>query len=119
MVGCVSDFISHLWVSFQKEQLNTKGRPFRGMSEEEVFTEVANLFRGQEDLLSEFGQFLPEAKRSLVRVCLERGRALSARFVCGINKEALECKMLWENIEPVDELCFWSVFGVSQNRGLT
>ncbi|XP_013362763.1 PREDICTED: paired amphipathic helix protein Sin3b [Chinchilla lanigera] len=35
------------------------------MSEEEVFTEVANLFRGQEDLLSEFGQFLPEAKRSL------------------------------------------------------
>lgn len=50
----------------QKEQLHTKGRPFRGMSEEEVFTEVANLFRGQEDLLSEFGQFLPEAKRSLV-----------------------------------------------------
>lgn len=51
---------------WQKEQLNTRGRPFRGMSEEEVFTEVANLFRGQEDLLSEFGQFLPEAKRSLV-----------------------------------------------------
>ncbi|NWW58545.1 SIN3B protein, partial [Ifrita kowaldi] len=51
--------------TYQKEQLNTKGRPFRGMSEEEVFTEVANLFRGQEDLLSEFGQFLPEAKRSL------------------------------------------------------
>lgn len=38
------------------------------MSEEEVFTEVANLFRGQEDLLSEFGQFLPEAKRSLVSI---------------------------------------------------
>lgn len=52
--------------NWQKEQLGTKGRPFRGMSEEEVFTEVANLFRGQEDLLSEFGQFLPEAKRSLV-----------------------------------------------------
>uniref|UniRef100_A0A8C9PHB6 Paired amphipathic helix protein Sin3b n=1 Tax=Spermophilus dauricus TaxID=99837 RepID=A0A8C9PHB6_SPEDA len=51
--------------TYQKEQLHTKGRPFRGMSEEEVFTEVANLFRGQEDLLSEFGQFLPEAKRSL------------------------------------------------------
>uniref|UniRef100_A0A9L0TI40 SIN3 transcription regulator family member B n=1 Tax=Equus caballus TaxID=9796 RepID=A0A9L0TI40_HORSE len=54
--------------TYQKEQLSTKGRPFRGMSEEEVFTEVANLFRGQEDLLSEFGQFLPEAKRSLERV---------------------------------------------------
>ncbi|XP_053147696.1 paired amphipathic helix protein Sin3b [Hemicordylus capensis] len=51
--------------TYQKEQLSPKGRPFRGMSEEEVFTEVANLFRGQEDLLSEFGQFLPEAKRSL------------------------------------------------------
>ncbi|XP_004647438.1 paired amphipathic helix protein Sin3b [Octodon degus] len=51
--------------TYQKEQLHAKGRPFRGMSEEEVFTEVANLFRGQEDLLSEFGQFLPEAKRSL------------------------------------------------------
>ena len=62
---------------FQKEQLNTKGRPFRGMSEEEVFTEVANLFRGQEDLLSEFGQFLPEAKRSLVCVRLEQGRILN------------------------------------------
>lgn len=47
------------------------------MSEEEVFTEVANLFRGQEDLLSEFGQFLPEAKRSLVRVSLEQGRILN------------------------------------------
>ncbi|XP_010642668.1 LOW QUALITY PROTEIN: paired amphipathic helix protein Sin3b [Fukomys damarensis] len=51
--------------TYQREQLHAKGRPLRGMSEEEVFTEVANLFRGQEDLLSEFGQFLPEAKRSL------------------------------------------------------
>lgn len=73
MVGClnVTHCVSCSWAadSFslsQKEQLSTKGRPFRGMSEEEVFTEVANLFRGQEDLLSEFGQFLPEAKRSLV-----------------------------------------------------
>uniref|UniRef100_A0A8C2TRT2 Paired amphipathic helix protein Sin3b n=1 Tax=Coturnix japonica TaxID=93934 RepID=A0A8C2TRT2_COTJA len=64
--------------TYQKEQLNTKGRPFRGMSEEEVFTEVANLFRGQEDLLSEFGQFLPEAKRSLVCVCLKQGRIFNA-----------------------------------------
>lgn len=63
----------------QKEQLSTKGRPFRGMSEEEVFTEVANLFRGQEDLLSEFGQFLPEAKRSLVSTECPRGRRLLCR----------------------------------------
>lgn len=65
----------------QKEQLSTKGRPFRGMSEEEVFTEVANLFRGQEDLLSEFGQFLPEAKRSLVST--ERPPGLWAMFSAG------------------------------------
>lgn len=63
LVPCLTLFSSN---HSQKEQLHTKGRPFRGMSEEEVFTEVANLFRGQEDLLSEFGQFLPEAKRSLV-----------------------------------------------------
>lgn len=54
-------------LALQKEQLSARGRALRGMSEEEVFAEVASLFRGQEDLLSEFGQFLPEAKRSLVR----------------------------------------------------
>lgn len=54
------------------------------MSEEEVFTEVANLFRGQEDLLSEFGQFLPEAKRSLVSTeCPPSpGTTFSARTPC-------------------------------------
>lgn len=48
------------------------------MSEEEVFTEVASLFRGQEDLLSEFGQFLPEAKRSLVSLRVWEG----SRCIC-------------------------------------
>uniref|UniRef100_A0A3Q2YRN3 Paired amphipathic helix protein Sin3b n=1 Tax=Hippocampus comes TaxID=109280 RepID=A0A3Q2YRN3_HIPCM len=37
-----------------------------GMTEDEVFSKVASLFKGQEDLLAEFGQFLPDAKRSLV-----------------------------------------------------
>ncbi|KAK1342554.1 hypothetical protein QTO34_015319 [Cnephaeus nilssonii] len=64
----------------EKEQLSTKGRPFRGMSEEEVFTEVANLFRGQEDLLSEFGQFLPEAKRSLAPPPCQAGVDPEERF---------------------------------------
>uniref|UniRef100_A0A3Q1BG32 Paired amphipathic helix protein Sin3b n=1 Tax=Amphiprion ocellaris TaxID=80972 RepID=A0A3Q1BG32_AMPOC len=36
-----------------------------GMTEDEVFSKVASLFKGQEDLLAEFGQFLPDAKRSL------------------------------------------------------
>lgn len=38
------------------------------MTEDEVFSKVASLFKGQEDLLAEFGQFLPDAKRSLVSV---------------------------------------------------
>ncbi|CAL8308298.1 unnamed protein product [Lota lota] len=55
--------------TYQKEQLEVKeGRGNRGtsgMTEDEVFSKVASLFKGQEDLLAEFGQFLPDAKRSL------------------------------------------------------
>uniref|UniRef100_A0A4W4ETX1 Paired amphipathic helix protein Sin3b n=1 Tax=Electrophorus electricus TaxID=8005 RepID=A0A4W4ETX1_ELEEL len=56
--------------TYQKEQLDLKenrSRSSAGMTEDEVFSKVASLFRGQEDLLAEFGQFLPDAKRSLVR----------------------------------------------------
>uniref|UniRef100_A0A8C1R477 Paired amphipathic helix protein Sin3b n=1 Tax=Cyprinus carpio TaxID=7962 RepID=A0A8C1R477_CYPCA len=56
--------------TYQKEQLEVKesrGRSTGGMTEDEVFSKVASLFKGQEDLLAEFGQFLPDAKRSLVR----------------------------------------------------
>ncbi|XP_020348230.1 paired amphipathic helix protein Sin3b isoform X1 [Oncorhynchus kisutch] len=51
-----------------KEQLEVKesrGHGSSGMTEDEVFSKVASLFKGQEDLLAEFGQFLPDAKRSL------------------------------------------------------
>ncbi|KAM9385202.1 LOW QUALITY PROTEIN: paired amphipathic helix protein Sin3b [Pholidichthys leucotaenia] len=55
--------------TYQKEQLEVKesrgGRGSSGMTEDEVFSKVASLFKGQEDLLAEFGQFLPDAKRSL------------------------------------------------------
>ncbi|XP_068599386.1 paired amphipathic helix protein Sin3b [Brachionichthys hirsutus] len=55
--------------TYQKEQLEVKesrgSRGSSGMTEDEVFSKVASLFKGQEDLLSEFGQFLPDAKRSL------------------------------------------------------
>uniref|UniRef100_A0A8C4HS53 Paired amphipathic helix protein Sin3b n=1 Tax=Dicentrarchus labrax TaxID=13489 RepID=A0A8C4HS53_DICLA len=57
--------------TYQKEQLEVKesrgSRGSSGMTEDEVFSKVASLFKGQEDLLAEFGQFLPDAKRSLVR----------------------------------------------------
>ncbi len=36
------------------------------LTEQEVYAEVAQLFKNQEDLLSEFGQFLPDANSSLV-----------------------------------------------------
>nr|XP_061791090.1 paired amphipathic helix protein Sin3b-like isoform X2 [Nerophis lumbriciformis] len=55
--------------TYQKEQLEVKesrgSRGTSGMTEDEVFSKVASLFKGQEDLLAEFGQFLPDAKRSL------------------------------------------------------
>uniref|UniRef100_A0AAY4E485 Paired amphipathic helix protein Sin3b n=1 Tax=Denticeps clupeoides TaxID=299321 RepID=A0AAY4E485_9TELE len=54
--------------TYQKEQLEAKESRSRGsvgMTEDEVFSKVASLFKGQEDLLAEFGQFLPDAKRSL------------------------------------------------------
>lgn len=34
------------------------------LSESEVYAQVAKLFQNQEDLLSEFGQFLPDANGS-------------------------------------------------------
>lgn len=49
------------------ELKENRSRTSTGMTEDEVFSKVASLFKGQEDLLAEFGQFLPDAKRSLVR----------------------------------------------------
>uniref|UniRef100_A0A8C2X0C9 Paired amphipathic helix protein Sin3b n=1 Tax=Cyclopterus lumpus TaxID=8103 RepID=A0A8C2X0C9_CYCLU len=58
--------------TYQKEQLEVKesrgNRSSSGMTEDEVFSKVASLFKGQEDLLAEFGQFLPDAKRSLKKM---------------------------------------------------
>ena len=35
--------------------------PSKPLTESEVYQQVANLFKHQEDLLAEFGQFLPDA----------------------------------------------------------
>lgn len=43
------------------------------LTEAEVYSQVAKLFENQEDLLAEFGQFLPDAtnqQSSLVSQCL-------------------------------------------------
>ncbi|XP_028814700.1 SIN3 transcription regulator family member Aa isoform X2 [Denticeps clupeoides] len=54
-------------VSLQKEQRNAKeagGNYTPALTEQEVYAQVARLFKNQEDLLSEFGQFLPDANSS-------------------------------------------------------
>ena len=49
--------------TYQKDQRAMKegGVPKSMLTESEVYAQVSKLFQNQEDLLSEFGQFLPEA----------------------------------------------------------
>jgi len=59
--------------TYQKEQRNLKESGHMGgtssgatsggkhLTEAEVYSQVAKLFENQEDLLAEFGQFLPDA----------------------------------------------------------
>lgn len=67
-------FPNLLWWRFtQKEQRNAKeagGNYTPALTEQEVYTQVSRLFKNQEDLLSEFGQFLPDANSSMVSRCL-------------------------------------------------
>lgn len=54
--------------TYQKEQRNAKESsctPGRHLTEAEVYTQVSKLFEHQEDLLAEFGQFLPDATNQL------------------------------------------------------
>ncbi|KAM7282733.1 paired amphipathic helix protein Sin3a isoform X6 [Ixodes scapularis] len=47
--------------TYQKEQRNLKETGGKPLTESEVYAQVAKLFQNQEDLLQEFGQFLPDA----------------------------------------------------------
>ncbi|KAK2914068.1 hypothetical protein Q8A67_002467 [Cirrhinus molitorella] len=54
--------------TYQKEQRNAKeagGNYTPTLTEQQVYAQVAQLFKNQEDLLSEFGQFLPDANNSV------------------------------------------------------
>uniref|UniRef100_A0A8C5GDX5 Paired amphipathic helix protein Sin3a n=1 Tax=Gouania willdenowi TaxID=441366 RepID=A0A8C5GDX5_GOUWI len=56
--------------TYQKEQRNAKeagGNYTPALTEQEVYAQVARLFKNQEDLLSEFGQFLPDANSKVRR----------------------------------------------------
>ncbi|XP_070776534.1 paired amphipathic helix protein Sin3a-like [Enoplosus armatus] len=68
--------------TYQKEQRNAKeagGNYIPALTEQEVYTQVARLFKNQEDLLSEFGQFLPDANSSLLLAKATPDRAESVR----------------------------------------
>lgn len=63
---------------YQKEQRNAKeagGNYTPALTEQEVYAQVARLFKNQEDLLSEFGQFLPDANSSVVS-CIDKNYTL-------------------------------------------
>lgn len=59
--------------TYQKEQRNLKegiNQPgYKPLTEAEVYSQVARLFQNQEDLLTEFGQFLPDANGSTYMNC--------------------------------------------------
>ncbi|KAM9860412.1 paired amphipathic helix protein Sin3a-like [Aulostomus maculatus] len=68
--------------TYQKEQRNAKeagGNYTPALTEQEVYTQVAKLFKNQEDLLSEFGQFLPDANSSVLLSKTAPDRADSVR----------------------------------------
>ncbi|XP_057693944.1 paired amphipathic helix protein Sin3a-like [Corythoichthys intestinalis] len=68
--------------TYQKEQRNAKeagGNYTPALTEQEVYTQVARLFKNQEDLLSEFGQFLPDANSSMLLGKTVPDRAESVR----------------------------------------
>ncbi|XP_004066908.1 paired amphipathic helix protein Sin3a [Oryzias latipes] len=68
--------------TYQKEQRNAKeagGNYTPALTEQEVYTQVARLFKNQEDLLSEFGQFLPDANNSVLLNKTAPDRAESVR----------------------------------------
>lgn len=52
----------HLQCSFFTQGIVSPG--YKPLTEAEVYQQVAQLFQNQEDLLSEFGQFLPDANGS-------------------------------------------------------
>ncbi|TRY93571.1 hypothetical protein DNTS_016418 [Danionella cerebrum] len=69
--------------TYQKEQRNAKeagGNYTPSLTEQQVYAQVAQLFKNQEDLLSEFGQFLPDANNSVLLSKTTAEKAESVRI---------------------------------------
>jgi histone deacetylase complex regulatory component SIN3 len=79
--------------TYQKEQRNLKeglSTPGKHLTEAEVYSQVAKLFENQEDLLAEFGQFLPDAT--------SHQAALVSLISSRVSKFSLFChKVIWSD----------------------
>ncbi|XP_043100197.1 paired amphipathic helix protein Sin3a isoform X1 [Puntigrus tetrazona] len=74
--------------TYQKEQRNAKeagGNYTPTLTEQQVYAQVAQLFKNQEDLLSEFGQFLPDANNSVLLSKTTAEKAESVRIDHGVT----------------------------------
>uniref|UniRef100_A0A3P9LHG7 Paired amphipathic helix protein Sin3a n=1 Tax=Oryzias latipes TaxID=8090 RepID=A0A3P9LHG7_ORYLA len=79
--------------TYQKEQRNAKeagGNYTPALTEQEVYAQVARLFKNQEDLLSEFGQFLPDANSSVLLNKTTAEKAESVRNDHGFTTKKLQ-----------------------------
>ncbi|XP_056272321.1 SIN3 transcription regulator family member Aa isoform X2 [Pseudoliparis swirei] len=79
--------------TYQKEQRNAKeagGNYTPALTEQEVYAQVARLFKNQEDLLSEFGQFLPDANSSVLLSKTTAEKAESVRNDHGATAKKLQ-----------------------------
>uniref|UniRef100_A0A673IJ23 Paired amphipathic helix protein Sin3a n=1 Tax=Sinocyclocheilus rhinocerous TaxID=307959 RepID=A0A673IJ23_9TELE len=79
--------------TYQKEQRNAKeagGNYTPTLTEQQVYAQVAQLFKNQEDLLSEFGQFLPDANSSMKKQkFMGKDHSMAEASKLGIGAESL------------------------------
>ncbi|XP_054713326.1 paired amphipathic helix protein Sin3a-like [Uloborus diversus] len=84
--------------TYQKEQRNLKDGVHTGskpLTEAEVYAQVAKLFQNQEDLLQEFGQFLPDANGAAnALVGLPTPNSIKSEHNSSVKKPSLPTKPL-------------------------
>lgn len=76
--------------TYQKEQRNLKEGVQTGakpLTESEVYAQVAKLFQNQEDLLQEFGQFLPDANGASTHSLVSQGLDFGFQPVKAVNND--------------------------------
>ncbi|XP_071557175.1 paired amphipathic helix protein Sin3a isoform X1 [Temnothorax nylanderi] len=101
--------------TYQKEQRNLKESGHMGgtssgatggtkhLTEAEVYSQVAKLFENQEDLLAEFGQFLPDAtnQQSSLSAMFQTNKTASVNDHAAIVKKPIGPKTPYNNIGTI------------------